>query len=112
MGYGILGYKTKNDAMADELDLDKFYMECQYGYQLLFREILGDGDILKYNVVVTTKTINGFKKLVSELKSKTDSDITFLRGTLSNNLIEDVTREFEELIEMLENKEIGYLSIN
>jgi hypothetical protein len=106
MGYDFFGYHRKTD------DKWLFTTECMYAYQPVFKECFGK-DISEFNGRVTKKKVEEFKIGLDKFKSNKayNRDDRQFVGYLSNITYENLCNKLSELLELMENKEVCYLSI-
>ncbi len=106
MGYDFFGYHRKTD--EDWI----FTTECMYAYQPIFRECFGK-EITEFNGRVTKTKIedfeNGLEKFINN--PNYNRDYRMCPGYLSNITYEHLCEKLQELLQLMKNKEIGYLSI-
>lgn len=106
MGYDFFGKRRKTD--KDYI----FTTECMYAYQDVFKECFGK-EITDFNGRVTKKKIEEFRIGLDKFKSNpsNNKDDRQARGYVSNITYEQLCQKLSELLELMENKTIGYLSI-
>lgn len=108
MGYGFLGYHRKTD------DKSVFYTSCMYSYQPVFKECFGK-EVTEFRGRVTKQKITDFELGVDKLESnaeKFNQDHKQMRGYIDNITFDELISDFRKMIELMKNKEIGYLSID
>ena len=106
MGYGFSGKHRKTDEECI------FYEECMYAYQPVFRECFGK-EISEFSGRVTKKKIEEFRVGLERFKSNPNNNRDYRRfpGNLSNISYDRLCDELSELLRLMENKQVGYLSI-
>lgn len=106
MGYGFIGKHRKTDEESI------FYEECMYAYQSVFRECFGK-EITEFSGRVTKKKIEEFRIGLERFKSNPNNNRDYRQsiGYLSNITYDKLCDKLSELLELMENKQIGYLII-
>lgn len=106
MGYGFIGYHRKTD------DESIFYEECMYAYQSVFRECFGK-EITEFSGRVTKKKIEEFEVGLEKFKSNKNNnrDNKQFAGYLSNITYDKLCDKLSELLELMKDKKVCYLSI-
>lgn len=107
MGYGFIGMHRKTDEET------VFYTSCMYSYQGLFRECFGK-EITEFNGRVTKQKISEFEIGLENLKNRPESrkqDFKQMRGYIDNTTFDELLSDLYKLLELMKNKEVGYLSI-
>lgn len=106
MGYGFIGKHRKTDEESI------FYEECMYAYQPVFKECFGR-EIAEFSGRVTKNKIEEFKFGLDKFKSNKDynRDDRQSIGYLSNITYDKLCDRLSELLKLMENKQVGYLSI-
>lgn len=106
MGYGFIGYHRKTD------DESIFYEECMYAYQPVFRECFGK-EITEFSGRVTKKKIEEFEIGLKKFKSNKNNnrDNKQFAGYLSNITYDKLCDKLSELLELMKDKKVCYLSI-
>ena len=112
MGYDICSGKSKK-AMYEDYDNVLSHISCQYAYQEYFRRAFGceitnwTGRLYKKDIPNFISGIDNFIKML-----KRGISIPMYSGNLSNISQENLIKELEELKELINNGEIGYMSIS
>ncbi|MOA17993.1 hypothetical protein D3C78_1382780 [compost metagenome] len=107
MGYDILGYNKKSDENS------KIHIQCQYTYQSVFKSCFGK-DILYFNGRVTKNQIKEFEDgvlLFQKHPEHFNLDDKMYVGNLANNSYKNLSDELFDLLELMKNNEVRYLSI-
>lgn len=107
MGYGFIGMHRKTD------EDDVFYASCMYSYQPIFRECFGK-EITEFSGRVTKQKISEFENGLENLKNHPESrkqDAQQMRGYIDNITFDELISDLYRLLELMKNKEVGYLSI-
>jgi len=106
MGYGFIGKHRKTDEESI------FYEECMYAYQPVFRRCFGK-EITEFSGRVTKKKIEEFKTGLDKFKidESNNRDYRQCVGYLSNIAYDKLCDRLSELLELMENKQVGYLII-
>lgn len=106
MGYGFIGKHRKTDEESI------FYEECMYAYQPVFRECFGK-EISEFSGRVTKKKIEEFKIGLDKFKADESNNRDYRQsvGYLSNITYKKLCDRLSELLELMENKQVCYLSI-
>lgn len=106
MGYGFIGKHRKTDEESI------FYEECMYAYQPVFRACFGK-EITEFNGRVTKKKIEEFRIGLERFKSNPNNNRDYRQsiGYLSNITYDKLCNKLSELLELMENKQVGYLII-
>lgn len=106
MGYGFIGYHRKTD------DECIFYEECMYAYQPVFRECFGK-EITEFCGRVTKKNIEEFEVGLEKFKSNkfNNRDSEQCVGYVSNITYDKLCDRLTELLELMKDKQVCYLSI-
>ena len=107
MGYGFIGSHRKTD--EDSV----FYTSCMYSYQGIFRECFGK-EITEFSGRVTKQKISEFENGLKNLKNHPESrkqDTQQMRGYIDNITFDELISDLYRLLELMKNKEVGYLSI-
>lgn len=106
MGYGFIGQHRKKDHKVI------FYEECMYAYEPVFIECFGK-EITEFRGRVTKKKIREFKEGLDLFKSNPvyNRDYRQSIGYLSNITYEELCDRLTELLRLMENREVCYLSI-
>ena len=106
MGYDIIGYHRKTDEESI------FHEMCMYAYEPVFKRCFGK-DISAFNGRVTKQKIEEFKIGLSVFKSDKDNnrDHEQFPGYVSNISYDKLCIRLSELLELMENKQVCYLSI-
>lgn len=107
MGYGFIGmHKATNNETV-------FYTSCMYSYQGIFRECFGK-EITEFNGRVTKQKISEFENCLENLKNHPEGreqDFQQMRGYIDNITFDELISDLYKLLELMKNKEVGYLSI-
>lgn len=106
MGYSFIGYHRATD------DESLFYAECMYAYQPVFKQCFGK-EISKFSGRVTKKKIEEFKIGLENFKlnKNNNQDYRQFPGDLSNITYNKLCDRLSELLELMESKQVCYLSI-
>lgn len=106
MGYDIIGYhrKTDEEAILHEV--------CMYAYEPIFKSCFGK-DITEFSGIVTKQKIDEFDIGLNNFKSdiKNNLDHEQIRGYVSNITYDKLCNSLSELLELMKNKQVGYLRI-
>lgn len=107
MGYGFSGRHRKTDEKC------MFYTSCMYSYQPIFRECFGK-EITEFDGRVTKQKILEFEIGLENLKNHPErlkQDNQQMRGYIDNITFDKLILDLYELLGLMKNKEVGYLSI-
>ena len=106
MGYGFSGKHRKTDEKCI------FYEECMYAYQPVFKECFGR-EISEFSGRVTKKKIEEFRVGLERFKSNPNNNRDYRQfpGDLSNTTYNKLCDDLSELLRLMENKQVGYLTI-
>lgn len=107
MGYGFMGMHRKTDENS------VFYTSCMYSYQPIFRECFGK-EITEFSGRVTKQKISDFEIGLDNLKNHPESrkqDNRQMIGYIDNISFEELISDLYNLLDLMKNKEVGYLSI-
>lgn len=106
MGYGFIGKHRKTDEESI------FYEECMYAYQPVFIECFGR-EITEFSGRVTKKKIKEFRIGLEKFKSNPNNNRDYRQsiGYLSNITYDKLCDRLSELLELMKNKQVGYLII-
>lgn len=108
MGYGFMGMHRKTDEHS------VFYTSCMYQYQPIFRECFGK-EITEFSGRVTKQKISEFESGLENLKKHPESrkqDNRQMRGYIDNISFDELISDLYKLLDLMKNKEVGYLSID
>ena len=105
MGYGFIGRYRKDSETI-------FYEECMYAYQPVFRECFGK-EITEFSGRVTKGKIKEFEIGLEKFKSNKNNnkDDRQFTGYLSNITYDKLCDRLTELLELMKDKQVGYLNI-
>ena len=106
MGYGFSGRHRATDEECI------FYEECMYAYQPVFKQCFGK-EISEFSGRVTKKKIEEFRIGLERFKSNSNNNRDYRQsiGYLSNITYDKLCDRLSELLELMESKQVGYLSI-
>lgn len=106
MGYSFVGYQSETDNSS------VFYEECMYAYQSVFRKCFGR-EITEFEGVVTQEKITEFKMGLERFKADKENnrDGEQFVGYISNITYDKLCSRLSELLKLMENQEVCYLSI-
>ena len=106
MGYGFSGRHRKHGKTI-------FYEECMYAYQPVFRKCFGK-EITEFSGRVTKKKIEEFEIGLERFKSNKNNnrDYAQIRGYVSNITYNKLCDSLFELLELMKDKKVCYLSIS
>lgn len=106
MGYDFIGYHRKTDAKSI------FWTHCMYAYEPVFKQCFGR-EISTFSGRVTKKKIEEFKIGLENFKlsQNNNRDYRQFPADLSNITYKQLCEDLSKLLELMENKEVCYLSI-
>lgn len=110
IGYDIIASKTKKEWNKSG---SLYHVQCQYAYQSVFKKVLGydikelDGVIYKKD---TSKVSSALNNLINGLEAS-EEKIDMLVGNLANCTKDQLINDFMELKKLIDNGQVGYLSI-
>ena len=106
MGYGFSGRHRKSD------DESIFYEECMYAYQPVFKKCFGK-EISEFSGRVTKKKIEEFEIGLEKFKldENNNRDYRQCAGYISNITYDKLCDRLSELLELMKDKKVCYLSI-
>lgn len=106
MGYDFYGYHRKTDEQYI------FTTECMYAYQPIFLKCFGK-QITDFNGRVTKVKIKEFEEGLDKFinNPQYNKDHRQFPGYISNITYEELCKKLQELLRLMKNKEVGYLSI-
>lgn len=107
MGYGFIGRHRKNEETI-------FYTSCMYQYQQIFKECFGK-EITEFSGRVTKQKISDFENGLENLKKNPkgqELDGCQMIGYVDNISFDKLIYDLYELLDLMKNKKVGYLSID
>lgn len=106
MGYDFLGSHRKTDEKSI------FWTHCMYAYEPVFKQCFGK-EISLFSGRITKDKIKDFKKGLDIFKSNPNNnrDCAQFPNDISNITYTQLCEDLSKLLELMENKEVCYLSI-
>lgn len=106
MGYDFIGKHRKTDEESI------FYECCMYAYEPVFKQCFGR-EISEFSGRVTKKKIKEFRIGLEKFKSNPNNNKDYRQsiGYLSNITYDKLCDRLSELLELMKNKQVGYLII-
>lgn len=106
MGYDFIGKHRKTDEESI------FYECCMYAYEPVFKLCFGK-EISEFSGRVTKKKIAEFELGLKKFKADENNNRDYRQsvGYLSNITYDKLCDRLSELLELMKNKQVGYLII-